>query len=131
MVPPVARCQPGGAVGGSGANDGNTRGDAATAGSRSSPGTSSSGSITADEKEEVHTMSTLVSRVNGDPMIASLRMDRQDWSVASGELPVLATPATVTAAAAWVTANKAAVAGAAAFAGVFGAGVWVGVATAD
>ncbi|MBT1586948.1 MULTISPECIES: hypothetical protein [Curtobacterium] len=77
------------------------------------------------------TMTSLASRVNSDRSIANLQMDRTNWSGAPGELPVLATPATVTAAAAFVAANKGAVAGAAAFAGLFGAGVWVGVATAD
>ncbi len=74
-------------------------------------------------------MSVLESRVNGDPRLARMTMDGGYADVVA-EIPVLATPAALAAAGAWVTANKGAVAGAAAFGALFGAGVWVGVANA-
>lgn len=75
-------------------------------------------------------MSTnLIDLVNRDSAISAMGMHSPE-RFALAELPVLATPATVTVAAAWVTANQAAVAGATAFGALFGAGVWVGVANA-
>lgn len=72
---------------------------------------------------------SLVDLVNRDHAISAMGMYSPENFVVT-ELPVLATPATVTVAAAWVTANKAAVAGATAFGALFGAGVWAGVANA-
>ncbi len=74
-------------------------------------------------------MSVLVSRVNGDSRLSRMTMDN-GYADVLAEVPVLATPAALAAAGAWVTANKAAAAGAAAFGALFGAGVWVGVANA-
>lgn len=74
--------------------------------------------------------SLLEARVNADESMLRLPMGQPSLATA-GDVPVLATPAAVTAAAAWVTANKAAVGGAAAFGALFGAGVWVGVANAN
>lgn len=74
--------------------------------------------------------SLLEARVNADESMRGLPMGHLALDNPSA-VPVLATPAAVTAAAAWVTANKAAVGGAAAFGALFGAGVWVGVANAN
>lgn len=75
-------------------------------------------------------MSVLVSRVNADPRVARMTIEH-GYADVVGEIPVLATPAALAAAGAWVTANKAAAAGATAFGALFGAGVWVGVANAS
>lgn len=75
-------------------------------------------------------MSTIVTAVNRDRRLDHLSMDAA-YGAPAVDLPMLATPAAAAAAAAWVTANKAAVAGAGAFAALFGAGVWVGVANAS
>lgn len=75
-------------------------------------------------------MSVLEHKVNGDIRLAGMSMDAGYADVVA-DIPVLATPAALAAAGAWVAANKGAVAGAAAFGALFGAGVWVGVANAN